>query len=723
MNEEPMNRDTERAKAVGRVVHLRAGGVSLVLDCRGPQLPLVVHWGSDLGPLTNEDLDALASTCESTHVAGTPDRPQRFSIIPEHAAGWAGLPGLRGSRAGADWSPCFRIEDVIVAGMSVEARARDTAAAVDLDLLVELTAEGLVRMRATVTNAHPDAAYTVDGLVLTLPIPTAADELLDLTGRWARERVPQRSPFLQGTRLRDSRRGRTGADATLLMVAGIAGFGWRGGEAWGVHVGWSGNHRTYAERLPTGERLLGAGELLFSSELRLAPGESYSTPWVFGSYGDGLDELSGRFHKWLRNRPEHPHSPRPVVVNTWEAVYFDHDVARLTHLADDAAAVGAERFVLDDGWFRYRRDDHAGLGDWYVDEHVWPQGLHPLVDHVRSLGMEFGLWFEPEMVNPDSDLARAHPDWILATGGRLPAEVRSQQVLDVAHPEAWRYLFERIDALVKEYGIAYLKWDHNRDLVDAGRQSTGRPGVHEQTDAVYRLMAALKEANPGLEIESCSSGGARVDLGILQHTDRVWSSDCIDPHERQAIQRWTALLLPPELTGSHIGSGRAHTTGRRHELSFRAATALFGHLGIEWDLTEATAEERTELAAWVALYKRLRPLLHTGTVVRTDHADPATWVHGVVANDLAHAVYAVVAMATSDEFPLGRVTLPGLAPERRYEVRPLPPGDRPHRSHGSPRWLSDGRITLPGRALEQVGVPMPALLPDQALLLEVTEVS
>src|SRR6266542_1136250 len=247
------------------------------------------------------------------------------------------------------------------------------------------------------------------------------------------------------------------------------------------------------------------------------------------------------------------------------------------------ATCGVERFVLDDGWFRHRRDDTAGLGDWYVDETVWPHGLEPLIGHVRSLGMEFGLWVEPEMVNPDSDLYRAHPDWILSAGGRLPPTCRHQQVLDLANPGAYGYVRARLDALLSENDIAYLKWDHNRDLVDAGHQ--GRPGVHAQTLAVYRLLDELRAAHPGVEVESCSSGGARVDLGILERTDRVWASDCNDALERQTIQRWTGLFLPPELIGTHVGPPRAHTTGRVHDLSFRAATALFGHAGIEWDVT------------------------------------------------------------------------------------------------------------------------------------------
>lgn len=271
--------------------------------------------------------------------------------------------------------------------------------------------------------------------MLVLPVSPVATELFDLAGRWGRERAPQRAPLVVGTHARENRRGRTGPDAPLVLAAGTAGFGTRGGEVWAVHVAWSGNHVSYAERLSTGAAVLGGGELLLPGEIVLAAGESYTGPWVYAAHSaDGLDGIAARCHTHLRARRHHPRRPRPVVLNTWEAVYFDHDLARLTELARLAAEVGVERYVLDDGWFRHRRDDTAGLGDWYVDEAVWPDGLHPLVDAVRGLGMEFGLWVEPEMVNPDSDLARAHPEWLLATGGRRPLPSRNQQVLDSGRP-------------------------------------------------------------------------------------------------------------------------------------------------------------------------------------------------------------------------------------------------------------------------------------------------
>jgi alpha-galactosidase len=310
---------------------------------------------------------------------------------------------------------------------------------------------------------------------------------------------------------------------------------------------------------------------------------------------------------------------------------------------------------------------------------------------------------------------------VLAAGGRTPLPSRHQQVLDLAHPDAYAYLLERLDALLTEYPIAYLKWDHNRDLLEAGRGRDRTPGVHAQTAAFYRLLDELRARHPAVEIESCSSGGLRVDLEVLEHTDRVWASDVIDPLERQQIQRWTAQLLPPELVGSHVGAPRAHTTGRTHDLAFRAGTALFGSFGIEWDLTAAPETERKELASWVALYKEVRELLHTGKVARAVQHDPSFAVHGVVAHDGTEALFALVQLIAPETSVPGAVRLPGLDRDRRYRVRPQAPGDLPDHVRGivAPPWLAEG-VTLPGSVLTHAGLRAPALHPEQLLLIRAT---
>jgi alpha-galactosidase len=740
-------------------VVMRTAGVSLVVDLSDDRLPAVLHWGADTGPLDLEAFEAFAAAGRTPVGPNDVDEPVRVALLPEHWTGWTGRPGLSGSRSGADWSPRFTVASISVTEggsastlpqdtplvvatgpASLRVRAVDAVAGLAVEIELELDASGVVRTRAEVTNLGDDV-YQLDELLLCLPVPATASEILDFAGRWGKERTPQRRPVGIGTHRREGRHGRTGADAATLLSVGAPGFGFADGEVWGLHTGWSGNHVHQVERVSTGVQLLGGGELLLPGEVRLAAGESYRSPWVHGSYAVGLDAVARRFHRMLRARPGHPSSARPVTLNVWEAVYFDHDLDVLTELAERAAALGIERYVLDDGWFGSRRDDRSGLGDWTVSGDVWPDGLHPLVDRVRALGMQFGLWFEPEMVNPDSDLARAHPDWILSTGGRLPVESRTQQVLDLANPDCFAHLRDAITAILDEYDIAYIKWDHNRDLVDAGRPPGGEAGVHEQTLAFYRLVDEIRERFPDLEIESCSSGGARVDLGVLERTDRVWVSDNIDPLDRQQMNRWTTQLIPPELMGSHIASALSHTTGRRHDLSFRAVSALFGHLGVEWDLRTATEEELVELGAWIAFHKEQRALLHGGDLVRLDHPDATLAVHGVVAADRSAAVYSLVSLARSEVVSPGRVRLPGLDADASYRIEPVLVGgvgrgttpaewwglraEPSADAHGAPSWVPRGErigTVVSGAALASAGLMAPLLHPEHGVVYTATRV-
>ncbi|MBF9072781.1 alpha-galactosidase [Streptacidiphilus fuscans] len=696
---------------------LTAAGVALVVVESDTTLPRVLHWGRDLG-LTETD---AAQACKAAG-AGAP--AGALPLLPTQADDWSGRPAVLGERAG-QWPhlrlrpsrPVVRSEDADGATrLTVEAADTDARITVRTDL--RLTAQGVLGVTHTVTNsASSTTPWNLHTLRSVLPVPEEATELLDLTGRWGLERVPQRHAFTHGIHAREGRTGRPGHDAATLLAAGTPGFGFGDGEVWAVHTAWSGDSEHYAERFPDCTGLLAGAELLHPGEISLGPGESYTTPEVFFVHSThGLDGISDRLHRMLRARPQHPRAPRPVTLNTWEAVYFDHDLDRLKALADRAAQVGAERFVLDDGWFRGRRHDRAGLGDWYVDDKVWPDGLHPLVDHVRGLGMQFGLWVEPEMVNPDSDLARDHPDWLLAAPGRLPHERRNQHVLDLAHPKASAYVLARLEALLDEYPIPYLKWDHNRPLVEAVHE--GRAGVHAQTRALYALVDTLKARHPGLEIESCASGGGRVDLGILQRTDRVWASDTNDPLDRQRIQRWTTLLLPPELVGSHVGPTETHVTHRVTRLAFRCATALFAHAGLEWDLTTCTPDELDELKAWTDAYKRLRPLIHSGTVVRTDLPDPTALLHGVVAHDMRSAVYCYAQLDSPVMNAATRVKLPGLDPHTRYRVRLTP---ELARLRPIPEPLGTTGIEAIGAVLAHLGIGLHRLAPADAVVLEVEE--
>jgi alpha-galactosidase len=686
----------------GDPVLLRGGGTSLLLDPSGPGLPVVVHWGGDLGRLSTDDTRTLCAVAVPGVPSSSIDTPRRVGLLPSAAQAYAGRAAVPGA--------AFTTTALVADGEQLRLDAVDEHLGLELATEIAICPAGVLTARHTLRNRGPQP-YPVTSLPFVLPVPAAAAELVDQTGRHTKERVPQRLPFGFGAWVREQRRGRTGHDAPLLLVAGTPGFDVGHGEVWAVHVAWSGDATTFAERLPEGWSGIGGGELLQPGEVVLAPGEEYAAPRLYFVHADdGLDGVAAALHGHLRARSRHPRTPRPVVLNTWEAVYFDHDQERLRRLADLAAEVGVERFVLDDGWFGSRRDDTSGLGDWEVSAQVWPAGLHPLAEHVVGLGMGFGLWVEPEMVNPDSELARAHPDWILRTPGRTPPAARHQQVLDLARPQVRQYLFDRLDALLREYPISYLKWDHNRDLTDAG--------CHAQTLAVYALLDDLRLIHPDVEIESCAGGGGRVDLGILQRTDRIWTSDSNDPVERQRIQRWTGLLVPPELMGAHVGPPRAHTTGRTTSLAFRAGTALFGHFGVEWDLLAASAAELGELAAWIDVHRRFRGLLHGGRTVHLDH--PGWYVHGVVSPAGDEAMFAVVQPDTLTWALPPSIRLPGLEPDRHYRVLRLQPGAPPVLTGPQPPPWWDTEPVLTGSALGRVGLAAPPLGPEQLVLLHVS---
>ncbi len=641
-------------------------------------------------------------------------------LLGEHARGRFTRPHLRGQRdGGRAWSTRFSCTSLEEVDSRLRIELVDDVAELGLVTEVESVPGGALRMRHTLTNRGEDG-YSLAALEVVLPAPDHLVEVLDFTGRHERERNPQRHEVTDGLWLRESRAGRPGLGAATMAVLGTPGFSTTYGEVLAVHVGWSGNSVLRVERDPATGTTIGGGELLLPGEVRLAHEESYSTPWVYvAAAADGLDGLAAAWHAHQRSLPAHP-AHQPVVLNVWEAVYFDHDLDRLTAIADRAARIGVERFVLDDGWFAGRRDDTLGLGDWRVDPAVWPEGLTPLVEHVHGLGMQFGLWFEPEMVNPDSDLFREHPDWVLSAGDRIPLLQRHQLVLDLSRIEVREHVFKQVSAVLSSYPIDAVKWDHNRDLLEAGSAAVaGAPVVHRQTAGYYALLDALREAHPGIHWESCASGGGRVDLGVLERVQRVWASDMTDAIARQQIQRWTTQLVAPEYVGAHVSSPTSHTTGRTLGLDFRAATALFGSFGIEWDLTEATEDDLDRLGEWVQRYQRFRPLLHTGRVVRPESGDPAVLMHGVVAADRSEALLAHVQLDEPTHNRGTWVRVPGLDPDRSYDL--LWEGVAEHRAVSMSAPLARTGPTagkpVTGRALGTRGFWIPRRRPETVTLV------
>lgn len=694
------------------MIHLRGTSSDVVID-ESTGAPTIAYWGAPLGDV---DPDSVSAALARPVQQGALDSVAPLSVLPEHGAGFQGRPGLQGNRRGGRfWAPRFRFVDCTAVDGGVTVEAVDPVA--QLRLHTTITLHDVLSVQCTIAN-EGTTRYLLHALHPTLPLPAHATELLTFDGRWTREFHPVRREWGSGVFLSENRSGRTSHEHPPLLYAGVPSFGEWTGDVWGVHVAWSGNHVLHAEAMPDGRRYVQGGELLHPGEWCLEPGDSYTSPTLLGTYGQGLTPASWGFHRFVRTLPAHPATPRPVLLNTWEAVYFQHDTDRLKALASAAAEVGIERFVLDDGWFGSRRDDTSGLGDWTVSADVYPDGLAPLIQHVRGLGMEFGIWVEPEMVNPDSDLYRAHPEWALTTDGYEPVLARNQLVLDLGHEGAFQHVFEQLHALLRDHDVQYVKWDMNRNHVQ-GSAGSNVAGSRSQTLAYFRLIDALRAAHPSVEIESCASGGGRIDLEVLRRTERVWTSDCNDALERQTIQRGASMLIPPEVMGAHIGPTRSHTTGRVHSLAFRALTAMFGHLGVEWNVLELSPTERTHLASAIALHRRFRHLLHSGDTVRFDPVlngqQSASHAHGVYAVDRSEALVAHVQLATGMSLLPPPLLLPGLDAARRYRIEQVPlPG-------ANATWQHSG-IELTGAQLAQHGVQLPRLHPESGLLLHLTAI-
>ncbi|MGI6755722.1 MAG: alpha-galactosidase [Atopobiaceae bacterium] len=696
---------------MSNIIKLDAGGVSVLLRQKPQEPPEILYWGAALPEITQIDECGI----NSSGLVGT-------WLIPLSSVGsWNEEPGLSGSYGGRGSSPLFGDFMVEHSTSQLTFCSEDTAGRLRLEGAVEIEPSGLLALRAKLTNLS-DVVYNLDALTFCLPVPERESEIIEETGDWAREHVIQRHAFTYGTHQRIIRNAQP-QDVSSVYGTCEPGADWQKGAVHLVHVAWSGNTRVEAQSNYQGQRFLRAGEWLAPGEIALAQGEPYETPVVYASTGEGLDEVAHRFHAHVRALPSHPNTPRPVTINTWEAVGFHQDEGKLRKLAEVGQRVGVERFVLDDGWFSTRRWDDAGLGDWWVAKDVFPHGLKPLADYVHELGMQFGIWFEPESANVDSEIFSAHPEWVLrpdGAEGHLPADVRNQQVLNLAIPACFDHVLNQMCAVIEEVGADYVKWDHNRELWEACDTRTGLPAYHEQTRACWRLMDALHERFPGLELESCASGGGRIDLGVMERAQRVWGSDDLDPQERWHIHDGTDLLLPPEVVGCHIGKPKSNATGRISTLQTRAAGSFLYHLGIEWDITTLDDEELDRLADWISAYKSCREMLEQGTLVHAFVSKATPAVRGIVSGDKKQAVYVLFCEETSPYEACQPVRLPGLSENLHYKVGALPgvwQADRWAMRLKTSWWKDEKTVELSGALLAHVGLECPKMNPGTAIAL------
>ncbi|WP_369174029.1 alpha-galactosidase [Streptomyces sp. R28] len=445
--------------------------------------------------------------------------------------------------------------------------------------------------------------------------------LSQLHGRWGAESRLARSPLTYGEKVIGSRRGHTGHQH-LPWVALDTDATEERGEVYGCALGWSGSWRIAVAQLPDGRvQITGGAGYDDSGLLRLAAGESFTTPVFAGLWSDGgFGGASRAWHAYQRAYViPNADRDRPVLFNSWEATEFDISEEQQSVLARRAAAIGVELFVVDDGWFGTRTSDRAGLGDWTPNPDRFASGLKPLAEYVHALGMQFGIWVEPEMVNPDSELYRAHPDWVQHQTGRKRTEFRNQLVLNLARDDVQEYLWEQLDGLLSSAPIDYVKWDFNRCFTDAGWPGEPYPQRLwvDHVRALYRLLDRLRAAHPGVAFESCSGGGGRIDLGVLSRTDQVWTSDNTDPLDRLAIQHGFSQIHPARVMAAWVtDSPNAMLNHRASSLRFRFVSAMAGVLGVGGDLTQWSEDELAEAGKWVTLYKEIRPVVQRGDLYR-----------------------------------------------------------------------------------------------------------
>lgn len=680
----------------------------------------LIHWGERMPHISLQEWAEMDQIVPN----GRLDKSIPLSLCPTQGEGNFGNPSLEGHRNGTAWSPVFKAvsADLLPDNNGLKLVLSDPIA--ELNIQIELFLDidcDVLKIRSTLTNTG-SSTYTVQRFSQMLPLPHYAEEILSFHGRWIREFHTDRHIQRHGAFLQENRRGRTSHEYFPGLIQGRTGFSEQKGEVYGFHLGWSGNHRMRSDIKIDGRRYLQAEALFEPGEITIEQGESFQTPWLYGSFSaQGTNRMSQQFHQFIRHNLLHfpSNKSRPIHLNTWEGIYFNHDPEYIMRMIERSAEIGVERFILDDGWFLGRRSDKAGLGDWIVDPEIYPEGLYSIISYAESLGMEFGLWFEPEMVNPDSDLFRTHPDWILAEPGYVQPLGRNQYVLDLQREDVFNYLFDRLDQMLTSYAIRYIKWDMNREVVQPGHQS--RAGMHGQTLAVYRLIDSLKQRHPTVEFEACASGGGRIDYGILERSHRFWVSDNNDALERQLIQRGFSYFFPLEIMGSHIGHHTSHNTRRRHTLDMRAISALFGHLGVELDPVKSNELELNGYRHFINLHKEFRPLLHTGDYYRLETPDPAQHADMVLAKDGEKALVRLFQREMLDYAMPGNLKIPDLLPHAKYRIHLL---HRPdcldcHIMSRAPAWCRED-IESSGEWLNKFGITLPVLDPESALLIEIT---
>lgn len=529
-----------------------------------------------------------------------------------------------------------------------------------------------------IVNTGAQTIFLTKAFSACLDMENKNFEAVTLSGSWARERYIQSIPVSHNKLSAESTRGVTSHQMQPFMALKTKGTNQKQGEAYAMHFVYSGNFKVQVENDQFDQIRMVMGIHPEDFRWKLEPGDNFQTPEAVLVYSNqGLGGMTRTFHDFYRAhllRGEYKNKKRPILINNWEATYFAFDTQKLIAIAKQAASLGIEMLVMDDGWFGSRSDDNSALGDWVVNEEKLPGGLKYLVDEVNKLGMKFGIWFEPEMISPDSDLYRKHPDWAIAIAGRTPTLSRNQYVLDLTRKEVLDYTYESIAGILRSANIAYVKWDMNRQLTDIGSAAlpAERMGelYHRYVLAVYELQRRLITEFPHLLLENCSGGGARFDPGMLYYSPQIWCSDNTDAIERLKIQEGTAMLYPLSTMGAHISDCPNHTVGRTTPFETRGYVALSGTFGYELDVTKIPAEDREMIPRQVAMYHKYNDLVREGDYYRiASYSENHEYdFYGVVSKNKEEALFTFVQVLNRANYH-GRILLmEGLNPHWKYRI-------------------------------------------------------
>jgi alpha-galactosidase len=667
-----------------KVFRLDGGGVSYVFGVNPRGELQQLYWGGRLG-----------ATDRFAQVAPLPEWASfdsSYTNTPQEYAGWgAGLfvePALKVSFADGNRDLVLHYHSHTASSNGIDVVLKDIAREIYVTLHYAMDPEsGILARSATIQNREAQPVTVEQAAAAAWALPPAHYTLNYLTGRWAGEWNLTQEALAPGERVIESRRGSTSHQANpwFAIAAGPPDqVSEDHGEVWFGALGWSGSWRITVEQDQLDAIRVTGGFNPFDFGYVLHPGESLETPIFYGGYSaSGLGGASRLLHRYELTRIL-PHAasamapkPRPVIYNSWEATEFNVNEAGQMALAEKAAALGIDRFVMDDGWFGQRKDDHAGLGDWYVNAEKFPHGLKPLIDKVHSLGMEFGLWVEPEMVNPDSDLYRKHPDWVLNFPGRPRSEGRNQLVLNLARPDVREYVFGFLDKLLSDNDIAFLKWDYNRNWSEPGWDQL--PAAEQKrvyvdfTRNLYGILAELRLKHPKVEFESCSGGGGRVDLGILRYADEVWPSDNTDPFDRLTQQDGFTYAYTPQIMMAWVTDSPHWLNKRSTSLSYRMLSSMQGSLGIGANIAAWSPEESALAKRLIAAYRQVQPTIVQGDLYRLispRNGSEFSATQTVNPEKSQSVVFAFIHSTQQGRlFP--RLKLKGLDPAAEYALSPI----------------------------------------------------